>query len=82
MKSISLRGFSIPPTDDFLQSRKIVLFNNDCHISLASPKKSLTEYFYKNTDSDEVIFIHQGSGKLRTHIGQLVVGPDFNLTNQ
>jgi homogentisate 1,2-dioxygenase len=71
MKSISLKGFSVPPTDDFLESRKTVLFNNDCHIVLASPKKSLTEYFYKNTDSDEVIFIHEGTGKLRTHLGNI-----------
>ena len=38
---------------------------------MASPKKSLTEYYYKNTDSDEVIFIHEGTGKLRTHLGNI-----------
>lgn len=71
MKSISLKGFEVAPVDDFLESRKTVLFNKDCHIVLASPKKSLTTYFYKNTDSDEVIFIHQGSGKLRTLLGNI-----------
>lgn len=71
MKSISLKGFEIPPEDDFLESRKTVLFNSGCHIVLAAPKKSLTEYFYKNTDSDEVIFVHVGSGKLRTHLGNI-----------
>ena len=38
---------------------------------LASPNKSLKSYFYKNTDSDEVIFIHKGSGKLRTFLGNI-----------
>tara|TARA_B110000914_G_C15396280_1_gene414935 strand:- start:81 stop:935 length:855 start_codon:yes stop_codon:yes gene_type:complete len=38
---------------------------------VAAPKKSLKEYFYKNTDSDEVIFIHKGSGKLRTMLGNI-----------
>ena len=71
MKSIALKGFKVPPIDDFLESRKTILFNADVHIVLASPKKSLTEYFYKNTDSDEVIFIHEGSGKLRTHLGNI-----------
>ena len=71
MKSLSLKGFSVPPMDDYLESRKTVLFNNDCHIVLASPKKSLRDYFYKNTDSDEVIFIHEGTGKLRTHLGNI-----------
>lgn len=71
MKSISLKGFEISPVNDFLESRKTVLFNSDCHIVLASPKQSLTTYFYKNTDSDEVIFVHEGSGKLRTHLGNI-----------
>lgn len=71
MKSLSLKGFQVPPTEDYLESRKIVLANNDCYIALAAPKKSLREYFYKNTDSDEVLFIHKGTGKLRTHLGNI-----------
>src|SRR5690606_21223025 len=42
MKSISLKGFEVPPTDDFLESRVPMLFNSDCIIVLAAPKKSLT----------------------------------------
>jgi homogentisate 1,2-dioxygenase len=71
IQSYKLRGFEVTPQDDFLESRKIVLTNSDCHIVLAAPRKSTTDYFYKNTDSDEMIFIHQGSGKLRTLYGNL-----------
>ena len=71
MKSLSLKGFQVPPTDDYLESRKIVLANSDCYIALAAPKKSLRDYFYKNTDSDEVLFIHKGAGKLRTYLGNI-----------
>lgn len=71
IQSYKLRGFEIAPQDDFLESRKIVLTNSDCHIVLAAPRKSTTDYFYKNTDSDEVIFIHKGTGKLRTMLGNL-----------
>ena len=71
MKSLALKGFNVPPINDFLESRKCVLMNSDCQIILAAPKKSLTEYFYKNTDSDEVIFIHKGTGKLRTMLGNI-----------
>jgi homogentisate 1,2-dioxygenase len=71
IQSYKLRGFNIAPQDDFLESRKIVLTNSDCHIVLAAPRKSTTDYFYKNTDSDEMIFIHKGSGKLRTIYGNL-----------
>ena len=71
MKSLMLDGFQIKSHDDYLKSRKCILFNNDCQIALASPNKSLKSYFYKNTDSDEVIFIHKGSGKLRTFLGNI-----------
>lgn len=67
----SLQGFNVPPTDDYLESRVPVLVNNDVYIELASPKKSMTDYFYKNADADEVIFIHRGSGVLKTQLGNI-----------
>jgi homogentisate 1,2-dioxygenase len=51
-----LKGFDIAPADDFLDSRKPLLVNKDIHIGLAAPRKSLTTYFYKNADADELIF--------------------------
>ncbi len=69
-----LRGWDVPPADDFLASRKVVLFNNDLNIALASPRQSLTDYFYKNADADEVIFVHKGSGLLRTMLGNIHFG--------
>ncbi|KEQ30053.1 homogentisate 1,2-dioxygenase [Pedobacter antarcticus] len=71
LKHTSLLGFKISPEDDYLKSRKPVLVNSDLHISLAAPRKSMTDYFYKNSQADEVIFIHEGSGKLKTGFGQI-----------
>ncbi len=71
LKHRSLEGFNIKPEADYLDSRKAVLVNSDCHIVLAAPQKSLTEYFFKNADSDEVIFIHEGTGKLLTCYGEI-----------
>jgi len=71
ISSRMLRGFDVKPTDDYLESRVSVMFNNDLNIAVAAPKKSLTEYFYKNADADEMIFIHKGSGKLRTLVGNI-----------
>jgi homogentisate 1,2-dioxygenase len=71
IKSLLLKGFDIKPTADFLESRKTVLLNSDCHIGLAAPTASLTNYFYKNADADELIFIHKGKGKLRTFLGNI-----------
>ncbi|MBK6566521.1 MAG: homogentisate 1,2-dioxygenase [Saprospiraceae bacterium] len=74
LKHRSLRGFNIKHEDDFLESRKPVLVNHDCKIILAAPKKSMTSYFYKNADADEVIFIHVGSGTLKTMYGNIPFG--------
>lgn len=67
----SLQGYKVAPKEDFLESRVPVLVNSDCHIVLASPQKSLTDYFYKNADADEVIFIHEGKGTLKTQLGNI-----------
>jgi len=74
MKSRRLIGFDVAAEDDFLDSRKPIMTNNDLTISLGAPKKSLRDYFYKNTDADEVIFIHKGKGKLRTFLGNIDFG--------
>ncbi|MGB5419637.1 homogentisate 1,2-dioxygenase [Algibacter sp.] len=71
IKSYRLKGFQVKPENDYLESRKTVLINSDCAIILAAPKQSTRDYFYKNTDADELIFIHKGSGKLRTMLGNL-----------
>jgi homogentisate 1,2-dioxygenase len=74
LKHQSFEGLHVEPANDFLESRKPVLVNHDLHISLAAPKKSMTEYFYKNADADEVIFIHEGNGKLKTIYGSIEFG--------
>ncbi|MBC8111026.1 MAG: homogentisate 1,2-dioxygenase [Verrucomicrobia bacterium] len=71
MKARLLKGFQVEAKNDFLESRVSLLINNDIHIGLAAPKKSLRDYFYKNADADELLFIHQGSGTLRTQLGNI-----------
>jgi homogentisate 1,2-dioxygenase len=71
LKHRSFEGFNVKPEADFLDSRKAVLVNQDCHIVLASPQKSMTDYFYKNADADEMIFVHEGSGVIKTCYGEL-----------
>ncbi len=66
-----LKGFNVKSEDDFLQSRKILMCNDDLTIAVAAPKKSTENYFYKNAQCDEMIFIHKGSGTLKTFVGNL-----------
>jgi hypothetical protein len=67
----SFEGFQIKPVRDFLESRIPVLINNDVHIVLAAPLQSVTDYFYKNADADELIFVHEGNGVLKTMYGEV-----------
>jgi homogentisate 1,2-dioxygenase len=71
LKHRSLKGFDVGPEEDYLDSRKPVLVNQDCRIILSAPVKSMTEYFYKNADADECIFVHQGTGTLKTMYGDI-----------
>jgi homogentisate 1,2-dioxygenase len=71
MISRCLNGFNVEAEDDFISSRKVVLGNDDVYLSLASPRKSMTDVFYKNSQADEIIFVHIGSGILKTMYGNI-----------
>ena len=71
LKHRCLKGFDVKPVDDYLESRKPVLVNNDCKVILAAPRQSMTNYFFKNADADEVVFVHEGHGALHTMYGKL-----------
>jgi homogentisate 1,2-dioxygenase len=74
LKHRSFEGFKVKPEADYLQSRKPILVNSDCHIVLAAPTQSMKDYFFKNADADEIIFVHEGSGVVKTCYGQLSFG--------
>ena len=75
LKHRSFEGFNIKQQNDFLESRKPVLTNNDCTIVLAAPQNGTKNYFYKNADADEVIFIHEGQWHtVYTQYGELSFG--------
>jgi homogentisate 1,2-dioxygenase len=71
LKPRCLRLFDVPAEDDYLDSRKPILVNGDCKIVMAAPRKSMTDYFFKNADADEIIFVHVGTGVLKTMYGQI-----------
>jgi homogentisate 1,2-dioxygenase len=74
LKHRSFQGFNVQPEADYLKSRKPVLINSDCHISLAAPQQGNKDYFYKNADADELLFVHEGSGVLHTQYGRIEFG--------
>ena len=75
LKPRCLKGFQIKPGQNFMDSRKVVLFNNDAYLSLAAPETGFEKnVFYKNADADEVIFVHEGNGVLKSQYGQIKFG--------
>lgn len=74
LKALSFRGFDVEPEEDFIRSRKTLLVNSDLHAGVAAPKQFSKDYFYKNGDADEMLFVHQGSGVLKSMYGQIRFG--------
>ena len=71
MQNRSFITFKTEAKDDFLESRVVQLFNSDLYMAVAAPRESMSTYFYKNADADEVIFVHEGSGYLQTLYGKI-----------
>lgn len=71
LQNRSYLGMDVKPEADYIASRKVLFVNSDMHIGLASPKESMKDYFFKNADADEMIFVHRGSGVLKTMYGNI-----------
>lgn len=71
LQARSYLGYDVPAVDDYLESRKVLFINDDLQIGIAAPRLSTTEYFFKNADADEMLFIHKGSGTLKTMYGSV-----------
>jgi len=67
----AFKGFDVPIVGDLIDSRIPVLTNSDVTLYLSRPGKVNENYFYKNVDADEVIFIHEGKGILRSQVGNI-----------
>jgi homogentisate 1,2-dioxygenase len=71
MRNRSFMTFKTQPNADYLKSRVVLMGNSDLTMSTAAPTQSTNDYYVKNADADEVIFIHEGSGKLLTLYGEI-----------
>jgi homogentisate 1,2-dioxygenase len=60
----------IAPGGDPVSGRQVLMFNGDIEVSVCKPVEEL-EGFYRNGEGDEVLYIHRGSGVLRTVFGRV-----------
>ena len=65
------QGFQVQPVGDYLHSRVPLFVNKEITMGLAAPSGSSQDYFYKNADADELVFVHRGTGTLRTQLGNI-----------
>lgn len=59
---------------DPVLGRQVVMYNDDVEIGICRPTEP-QEYFYRNGEGDEVVFVHEGSGTLETTFGTLSYRP-------
>jgi homogentisate 1,2-dioxygenase len=56
---------------DYLEARKVLLKNADVSIAVCNPAAKKMDYFYKNGEADELVYVHDGSGYLISQFGKL-----------
>ena len=66
------KTFGVEPEGDEISGRRLLMWNGDVEISLCRPPASM-DYFFRNGEGDEVIFVHEGSGTLETTFGDVPV---------
>ncbi len=69
-----LKTAQMPAGGDPIQARRILMFNNDIRMALARPTEQMP-YYYRNSQADEMYFIHQGRGVFETIFGNLPYEP-------
>jgi homogentisate 1,2-dioxygenase len=65
-----VKTHNFPAGGDPISGRSTLLVNDDVAIGLCRPTEPMS-YFYKNADGDDLLFVHEGTGKLETMFGTL-----------
>jgi homogentisate 1,2-dioxygenase len=60
----------MPAGGDPVGGRRLVMFNGDIEVSVCKPTEAM-DGFFRNGEGDEVVYIHRGSGVVRTIFGPL-----------
>ncbi|NUN08022.1 MAG: homogentisate 1,2-dioxygenase [Ignavibacteriaceae bacterium] len=55
---------------NFINARKVFLHNNDCTIATAKITED-TDFFFRNSYSHEMLFVHKGKGEMLSEYGRL-----------
>jgi homogentisate 1,2-dioxygenase len=61
---------AVEPEGDPVMGRRLLMWNDDVEIAICRPDVG-HDYFYRNGEGDEVLFVHRGQGVLETTFGSL-----------
>src|SRR5712692_231085 len=73
-KPLHLKTWDVQPGGHAVTGRQLLMWNNDVEISLCRPTEPM-DYFFRNGEGDEVIFVHECSGTLESIFGDLPYKP-------
>jgi homogentisate 1,2-dioxygenase len=62
--------YDVPQEGDEIAGRRTLMWNADVEISFCRPSGTM-DYFFRNGEGDEVIFVHEGRGTLETIFGDV-----------
>ena len=62
--------YDVPPSGDEISGRRALMWNDDVEISFCRPEGTM-DYFFRNGEGDEVVFVHEGKGTLETIFGDV-----------
>ena len=65
-----MNTYEVAAEGDEISGRRTLMWNQDVEISLCRPDSQM-DYFFRNGEGDEVIFVHEGSGTLQTIFGDV-----------
>ena len=71
LKHRSFLTFNTPPSADYIKSRVPLMGNQELIVGSAALSASMSDYYFKNADADEMLFVHEGEGVLKTIYGQI-----------
>jgi homogentisate 1,2-dioxygenase len=64
----------IEPLGDPVRGRRLLMWNEDVELAICRPDAD-QDYFFRDGEGDEVIFVHEGAGELETAFGTLSYRP-------
>ncbi|MDZ4756265.1 MAG: homogentisate 1,2-dioxygenase [Phycisphaerae bacterium] len=74
MRMRHVKSMQLPPKGDPVTGRTILFGNADVELAVCAPTERMN-YWFKNAQGDECIFIHFGSGTCQTSFGLLTFKP-------